>query len=213
MPGDLVPVAEMAMPDVVAELADIRALMGDRSSTYWRDPAMQSRAHELYGVRDGSDAPADPDDQDFITAELRPVGMKEFEAADTGVSFAGYLGALRAVTDVVQGVPDSEQASLIASFNRLPDGVVGAVVAELTSRAGTGFAYAAPEQVRSFANEKGGRVLREWGDDAAVKMARVMARFQRCMDAMSEAEEERFVAWHNGLTDAQAAAVYRKLAA
>lgn len=211
--SDIVPVADLALPEVHAELADLRGLMGDRSSAYWRNPALQSRARELYEARDGSSAPADDADQDFIAAEMRPVGLQEINRANPDIDFAQYLGVLRNVTDVVQGVPETEQADLIASFNRLPDGVVGAIVGELSSGRGTGFAYASAEQVSKFATEPGGHVLREWGDDCAVTMARVMARLNRCMNDMSEGEEASFVAWHESLTGGQRAAIYRKLAA
>ena len=211
--GDLVPVADMALPEVHAELTDLRGLMGDRSSVYWKDPAMQTRARQLYEARDGSSAPADDEDQDFIVAEMRPVGLQEFNRANPDIDFAEYLGVLRNATDVVQGVPETEQADLIASFNGLPDGVIAAIAGELTSTRGTGFAYASAEQVSKFATEQGGHVLREWGDDCAVTMARVMARLNRCMNDMSESEEASFVAWHESLTGGQRAAIYRKLAA
>ena len=215
MAGDLVPVADLSAPAVAAEIDTIEGLMRDMSPRYWRDEAVKARYRDLLDAQEGggTNAVADPRDEAFVAAQLAPVSIKEFDRAGATGSYSDHLAMVRHVSDVVFATPAVERAALISGFNRLPDGVVAAIAAELSDRTGTGLDYFADAQVRKFAQEKGGRVVREWGSEAPLKMARVRNRLHRCMGLMTEADEEAFLAWHDALSDGQAAAVYRKLAA
>ena len=202
------------LPAITAEIAQIEGIMG--TPAYWRDEPTQMRLRDLYDARDstGNNAiEAEPGDAEYVAREMALPSLKAFAAAAPGASFGDFLGIARQVSDVVFSLPDHERAGLVAGFNRLPDAVAGAIATELSNPLGTGFAYCSDAEVRKFAGDKGGSVVREWGGEAAVLMARVRARINRCMDLMSDANMERFLDWHESLSDAQAAAVYRKLAA
>ena len=202
--------AAMALPDVVAEIGSLQSMMGDRGSLYWKDPGKQARYRDLLDARDGDGTEIDdPAEDAFVAAEMSPVSAK---SAPAGLDYMAYLRAVQSAGDIVFQVPAGERESLIRSFNSLPDAVSDAMTAELMNRAGTGFAPASEAEVRQFSREIGGRVVREWGNDTQQLMGRVRARLNRAMDAMTEVGADRFEAWLEGLTDGQAAAVFRKLA-
>lgn len=201
------------LPAVQAEIAELQGMMGDRGSLYWKDESYQVRLRELYETRDGGGEAETVEDSAAVSAELAPVSFQEFTAAMPDGDYLAYLAIARDVADVALGVPPNERPSLVASFNELPDEVTAAIALELSNRQGTGLEYCSDAEVRKFAGETGGRVVREWGAEAQVKMARVRARLNRCMDLMDARGLDAFLDWHESLTDGQAAAVYRKLAA
>lgn len=206
---------EMSPQAMESEIAHYQGMMCNRSSPYWKDNSVQLRYRDLVDRRDGRSL--DPDDSDpgedaYVASELAPVRSKEFEAANPGGDYNTYFRAVQQASDVVLSVPANERAALILSFNRLPDDVAGAISAELTNRSGTGLALCSDDEVRAFARENGGKVVREWGSDAPRMMGRVRGRLNRCMRSLDARGLERFLDWHAGLSDGQAAAVYRKLA-
>ena len=203
----------MSLPAVVAEIGEMQGMMGDRASAYWRDESYQVRLRSLYEARDGKDlVDAESIDLGEYMTELAPVSLKEFGEVGPSMSYLDYVRACGQAADVVLAVPEVEREDLIASFNWLPDDVAGAIAHELTNRTGTGLGYCPDEDVATFAGYPGGRVVREWGSEAPVLMARVRARLFRAMDSMTIVGEERFLDWLESLSDGQAAAVYRKLA-
>lgn len=206
---------EMPLPAVESEIASYEGMMSDRSSAYWKDSGVQMRYRDLLDRRDGRSLEteeSDPGEDAYVASELAPVSSREFEAVHPGGSYSEYMRAVQQTADVVLQVPAEERASLISSFNRLPDNVVAAMSAELTNRTGTGYAPCSDQEVRAFARENGGKVVREWGHEAQLNMGRVQGRLNRCMLSLDDRGLDRFLDWHDGLTDAQAAAVYRKLA-
>lgn len=205
---------EMSLPAVVTEIGELQGMMGDRQSLYWRDERYQSRLRTLYEARDGKDlVDAGSIDLGEYMTELAPVSLKEFAEVDRSMSYLDYIRACGQAADVVLAVPEVEREDLIASFNWLPDDVGEAVGLELVNRTGTGLGHCSDEDVARFAGYPGGRVIREWSNEAPVLMARVRARLNRAMDSMTIVGEERFLNWLESLSDGQAAAVYRKLAA
>ena len=203
------------LPAVPAELAQIETLMRDNSPLYWKDESTQSRYRDLLDARDGRSVGDEGEDWDdpVVQGELAPVSVKEFEAAQTGTSFDEYLRTVSIAADIVMAVPSSERRSLVDGFDALPDAVAGAMAEELGNRLGTGYAPIPDDVVRAFSREKGGRVVREWGHEAQRLMGRVHGRLNRCMSQLDGRGLDAFLDWHDDLTDAQATAVYRKLAA
>lgn len=55
--------------------------------------------------------------------------------------------------------------------------------------------------------------MSEWGHEAQQRMGRCRERLWRAIDQMDDAGAHAFVNWLLDLTDGQAVAVYRKLAA
>ena len=197
---------------VLAEMASIEATMRDAPSTYFRNEPMQARYRDLLDQRAGPADDGDGEDDPIVCGELVPVGMREFEAADTGASYDEYARAVSFAADIVMAVPGSERRSFVSGFERLPDAVVAALVCELTNQTGTGYAPCSDAEVRAFSRETGGSVVREWGNEAQRTMGRVRGRIHRAMGLMNERGMDRFLDWLTDLSDAQAAAVYRKLA-
>ena len=205
------------LPAVTAELAQIETLMRDNSPLYWKDDARQARYRDLLDARDGrfvgDDDAGDDEDDPFARGELEAVSVREFEAAQTGTSFDEYLRTVSIAADIVMAVPSSERRSLVDGFDALPDEVAGVLAEELGNRLGTGYAPIPDDVVRAFSREKGGRVVREWGHEAQRLMGRVHGRLNRCMSQLDGRGLDAFLDWHDDLTDGQAAAIYRKLAA
>jgi hypothetical protein len=202
------------LPAIAAEIGRLESMMGDHSSLYWRDESVQARYRDLVDARDGRsvEVESDPSDDAFVSSEMAPVRVDAFQAAGAGGSYTDYLRAVQLAADVVFAVPADERADLIASFNRLPDAVAGAMAAELTNKAGVGFVFCSDAEVRKFSGEPGGRVVREWGAEALTKMGQVRGRLNRCMDTLDDDDLASFLDWLDALTDQQAAAVFRKLA-
>ena len=204
------------LPAVTAELAQIETLMRDNSPLYWKDESTQSRYRDLLDARDGRSVGDETEEWDdpVVQDELAPVSIKEFEAARTGTSFDEYLHIVSLAADIVMAVPSSERRSLVDGFDALPDEVAGVLADELGNRLGTGYAPCSDAEVRDFArNGVGGGVVREWGGQAQRLMGRVIGRLHRAMGNMDERGLNRFLDWLEDLTDVQAKAVYRKLAA
>lgn len=197
---------------ILAEMASIEQTMRDAPSTYFHNEPMQARYRDLLDQRDGPADDGDGDDDPITCGELVPVGMREFDAADTWQSFDEYARAVSFAADVVLAVPSSERRSLVDSFNRLPDDVAGALACEMTNQTGTGYAPCSDAEVRAFSRETGGSIVREWGAEAQRTMGRVRGRLNRAMDSMDERGLNRFLDWLESLSDGQAVAVYRKLA-
>ncbi len=130
-------------------------MMSDPGSLYWRDESYQVRLRELYETRDGVGEVEAVDDAAAVSSELAPVNSKEFDAAMPGGDYMGYLAIVREAADVALSVPPSERASLVASFNRLPDEVAGALAAELSNRNGTGLAFCSDAEVLSSLARQG----------------------------------------------------------
>ena len=198
---------------ILAEMASIERQMRDAPSTYFHNEPMQARYRDLLDQRDGPADAEDADDDPFARGELAPVSLKVFAAAEGAEGYDGYVRAVGFAADVVMAVPSSERRSFVDGFERLPDAVVGALVSELTNPTGTGYAPCSDAEVRAFSQEPGGSIVREWGGEAQRAMGRVRGRIDRAMGLMNERGMDRFLDWLMDLSDAQAKAVYRKLAA
>jgi hypothetical protein len=200
------------LPTILTEISDIEGVMRTNRTEYNRNDAMQGRLRELYGAREGAQSIAADQSNEGMDA-MAPVSMSAFyEAAPTG-NYHHYLAQVREASDVYIRVPASERASFAADFERLPPTVVGAMMAVLMDKHTLAAGYATDDAVREFRSYAGGRIVGEWGQEARQRLGRARARALRVIDYLGEADIPAYFRWFEGLSDGQAAAVYRKLAA
>jgi hypothetical protein len=214
MSGELVPL-EMPtdLPAIEREISEHEALMRTDRRAYNADTSRQMRLRNLYEARAGSAA---RDLQPEAGAdEMAIVPLAEFRAQAPDGDYGLYLGQMRAAADVVYAVPGPERLAFIRGLEALPDAIFACMIDELMNRSAVAAGYATDAQVRAaMTGYPGASIVREWGAAANQNLAHVRARLWRCIDSMaSDQDADAFHAWLGGLTEAQAKAVYRKLAA
>ncbi len=192
-----------------SELAAIESEMGTRA--YIRDEGKQERYRALLRRREsiGAGAPTILDEN-----PLQYATRAELEAVAPGADYSAYTAIMREVADVFLTIPSGERGGFVAAFEALPDGLVGAMVEELTSRTPTGALPVSEAVVAEIGRLPQCReVVREWGQNAARNIAVVQERLWRLLDGLDDSATETFFGWLENLSPGGAGAVYRKLAA
>lgn len=201
------------LSSIEREIGEHEAIMRADRPAYNRDTARQVRLRNLYEAREGNrsqdlqaDAGADA---------MAIVSLADFRKQAPDGNYSLYVDQLRHAGDIVYAVPGPERMEFIRSVDELPDGVVACMIGELMNRGAVAAGYATDTQVRAaMSGYPGASIVREWGSAANQNLAHVRARLWRCIDSMpTDRDADTFHTWLGSLTEAQAKAVYRKLAA
>lgn len=215
MSGDLVPLGDVPtdLAAIEQEIGEHEALMRSNRTAYNRDTGRQVRLRSLYEAREGGKAHSLQ--ADAGADEMAIVPLAEFRAQAPEGNYSLYVDQMRHAGDIVCAVPGPERLAFIRSVDALPDDVVACMIGELMNRSAVAGGYASDEQVRAaMSGYPGASIVREWGSAANQNLAHVRARLWRCIDSMpTDRDADTFHTWLGGLTEAQAKAVYRKLAA
>lgn len=201
------------LPAIEQEIGEIEGLMRTNRTAYNRDEAKQARLRGLYNARGQVQSLISPDDTGSDLMAI--VSRAEFERQVPDGDYGLYLRYMRHAADVTNAVPASERAAFIESYERLPQGVQISTVIELLNKR-----TAMPEPVdeagvrKASSGYPGASIVREWGADASRNIGIVRARLWRLIDSLpSDDDVAPFLTWLGGLSEGQAKAVYRKLAA
>jgi hypothetical protein len=203
MTGDLVPT-----DPVEVEIASIQRDMSTNLAAYFRDEGKQQRYRDLLGQRR-------PEPVSTILAPPVPIFSADEYRAEGGAAghYGLYLDLSREAADVALAVPDDERAAFTADFEALPEDVSAAALAVLVDRRHIS-ATSTPEQVQTFASEPAGaEMVKLWGDEAPRRLGVLRERLWRVHYRLDDAGSGAFTRWFDGLSEAAAGAVYRKLAA
>lgn len=201
------------LPAIQGEIGEIETLMRTNRPAYNRDVAKQTRLRDLYTARERS--------QTIVTADspasmsrMEIMSKSEFMKDNPQGDYGYYVRAMREVADVTLAVPAGERDRLIDGFEALPGTVTAYMVHELLNKQAIAPEWVTDEGLRAAAKVPGGSIVQEWGHIAKQKVGLVRARLFRLLASFpTDRDADRFMDWLEGLSDAQAKAVYRKLAA
>lgn len=183
---------------IETERRSIEKLMGDENSAYWKGPdaaTLQGRYLALCGDESGS---ADVGDDGAVLLEVPP-------GADPTL--------VQAAEDILANVPSASRPAFEAAFDTLPASVRRAASDELASPAPAAKPVG-PAGLREFATRpEGAELVREWGREAPVRLARVRARLLRWFGRVPADQRAAALAWFDALSPTEASAIYRVVSA
>jgi len=193
-----------------SELAEIRSMMVNSPSAYFKNEAVQQRYRDLVAERPAGSIVTG---HEPAKAPVPVMGPKEY-VAEMGsmANYDAYVKLSRLAADFALAVPDNERDVFITSFEALPLSVATECIREIRHhpiRAGQTDA----DELARFATTAEGRVLvPEWGAMAATRHASVKERIWRILDNLEGDDVVAFGDWHESLPTMSLVAVYRKLA-
>ncbi|WP_374138699.1 MULTISPECIES: hypothetical protein [unclassified Sphingomonas] len=201
------------LPTIISEITEIEDVMRNDRRSYNRDEEKQVRLRELYGQRESAKVIA-ADAEATGMEILAPLSIAKFRERNPDGDYPTYTAALREAGDVMLGVPANERKSFAGAIDRLPLPLSGAMISVLLDRRHFVGEHCSPDTVAFFKrNAPGGGIVHEWGHMAGQKMGTARAKLYAVVDAIDEPLVPVFLRWLENLTDGQATAVYRKLAA
>lgn len=192
---------------VETEIAAIeRDLRFDRQS-YNRDVAKQDRYRQLLEMRDGQSVAATTND-----AVVPIASQAEFQREHgTLEGYQTYMAASRFAADILTQMGPGEARSLSSSFEALPDSITDPVLFEMFTRAPARDLITNADVSLFASTPAGGAMVREWGHEAHDRLGTLRARWVRMRDGMDEGDWDSFEYWIDGLPDAAAKAIYRRM--
>lgn len=205
------------------EIAEIKRVIRTDSARYWGDATMQARFLELIRLKEASPAPAagEPGSNGLpkiqsraqIAEQIRQETGRELSPHELHEAYGRYLDYARMSNSIVLDVPAETRASFQARFDALPEAVMTASAAEMIDRA----PWASPIDHRALQAfqrlPEGAALVREWGGEAAGKLSIVQRRLDRWLDrCRTESAMGAALAWLDGLSAAEARAVFRAMA-
>jgi hypothetical protein len=196
------------------ELEELALLRKTDRARYW-SPEVQAREARLYELRAAlsasQPAPAEvaaPGDGAAIPQAV----LDEWEK-----SYHGVEGHKQHAWKTVKGMLDELHAedrdSLLTSFDRdLPEAVRAEVYRFIGFDARGGWRPADDAAVKAFAEtEEGAALVAEWGTQAAKNVGAIKGQVATILKSLSAADRTQAGAWLDGLSSAQAKAVWRAL--
>jgi hypothetical protein len=187
------------------EMRDIEKLMGKRDSEYWKGPKAAGLQERYRTLIDGEHAGVDADAW-RMTAEQATQRLP-VELVSAWRASGDLMTKVRAAEDqwsgIYHGIGDRELAAEFqVSFLGLPNSVQAAIYREAVAQPPTFSTPATAEEVAGFAKKGGGAeaAVAQWGREAATKIGRICARFDRAVATIPQADRADFFHWFQAIT-------------
>jgi hypothetical protein len=211
-PGEASRSAVPTMASIEAELGELAELRKSNRAKYWSKD-VQAKEARLYELREqlGSSQPtAQAVETQGDGVGIDPELLEQWDRMGGADRFLRH--AQTTANAVLAPLDDGERTALVQAFDALPQAVQTAAYGAISFDAASGWRPADAAAVQAFQeSEEGRQLVQEWGASAAKNVGAIKGQMATIMQGLSPPDREKAVAWLNGLSSAQAKAVWRAL--